>query len=100
MQKVFFEIQELVHLFDFLEEEYERDIQKRNENYKTWRLHEELFRNKETYHHQYFHAVKKVLDKYEDKELFEWNISEQEKFHLICELIDVFKNDSNNSNNM
>lgn len=96
----FFEIQELVHLFDFLEEEYERDIQKRNENYKTWRLHEELFRNKETYHHQYFHAVKKVLDKYEDKELFEWNISEQEKFHLICELIDVFKNDSNNSNNM
>ncbi len=93
----FFETQELVHLFDFLEDEYERDRSKQNLDYKTWKLHEELFRNKEIYHHQYFHSVKKVFDEYEDKMLFEWNISEQDKFHLICELIDVFKKDSNDS---
>ena len=93
----FFEIQELVHLFDFLEDEYEMDRSKQNLDYEVWKLHEELFRNKEIYHHQYFHRVKKVLDDYEDNKLLELNISEQDKFHLICELIDVFKKDSNNS---
>ena len=46
----FYEIQELVHLLDFLEEEYQRDLAKQNLDYETWKLHEELFRNKEIYH--------------------------------------------------
>ena len=37
--------------------------------------------------------MKEVFDDYEDRLLLEWNISEQDKFHLICELIDVFKKD-------
>ena len=93
----FFEIQELVHLLDFLEEEYERDRSKQNLDYETWKLHEELFRNKEIYHHQYFYPIRQIFDDYEDKKLLEWNISEQDKFHLICELIDVFKKDLSNS---
>lgn len=88
----FWEIQELVHLVDFLEEEYERDRTKKNLNYETWRMHEELFRNKEIYHREYFYPVRSVIEKYENKGLLELNISEQDKFHLICELIDVFKN--------
>lgn len=36
----FYEIQDLVHLFDYLENEFERDREKQNENYKTWKLHE------------------------------------------------------------
>ena len=87
----FFEIQEMVHLLDFLEDEYERDLSKQNEDIKTWKMHEELFRNKEKYHLEYFHRVKKVFDDNIERGLLEWNISEQDKFHLICELIDVFK---------
>ena len=93
----FDEIYDLVHLFDFLEDEYNRDRARQNLDYKTWQLHEELFRNKEIYHHQYFYNVKKVLDDYEESKLLEMKISEQDKFHLICELIDVFKKDLSNS---
>ncbi|MDO5859607.1 hypothetical protein [Methanobrevibacter sp.] len=89
----FNEIQELVHLVDFLEDEYERDRARQNLDFKTWQLHEELFQNKEIYHHQYFYPISEVLDDYEERKLLEMNISEQDKFHLICELIDVFKND-------
>lgn len=91
--KDFDEISEWIHLSDFLEDEYERDRAKQNSDYKTWKLHEELFRNKEIYHHQYFHNVKSVFDDYDDRGLLEWDISEQDKFHLICDLIDVFKKD-------
>ena len=87
----FDEMHELVHLFDFLEEEYEKDRAKQNMDYKNWKLHEELFRNKELYHHEYFHSIESVFKDYEDNDLLEWKISERDKFHLICELIDVFK---------
>ena len=87
----FWEIQERVHLVDFLEEEYGRDRRNNQLSYETWKLHEELFKNKEIYHHEYFFKVERVIDNYEDKELLKWDISEQDKFHLICELIDVFK---------
>ena len=94
----FCEIQDLVHLFNFLEDEYERDMKNQNMDYETWKLHEELFRNKEIYHHIYFYPLQRIFDDYEDKGLLEWNISEQDKFHLICELIDVFnKEDSENN---
>jgi hypothetical protein len=89
--KSFDDIRDLVHLVDFLEEEHERDDRKQNLDYQTWKLHEELFRNKEIYHHQYFYNVSRVFEDYEDRELLKWNISEQDKFHLICELIDVFE---------
>ena len=89
--KNFDDIQEIVHLVDFLEDEYERDSRKQNLDYQTWKLHEELFRNKEIYHHHYFYNVSIVFEDYEDRESLKWNISEQDKFHLICELIDVFK---------
>lgn len=62
------------------------------------KIHEKLLRNQERYHPIEFQRVKSVLDDYEDKKLFEWNISEQDKFHLICELIDVFKKDDSNKN--
>ncbi len=63
----FWEIQYLVHLVDFLEEEYERDRRKRNMDYETWKLHDELFRNNEIYHHEYFYRVKSVFEDYEDE---------------------------------
>ena len=33
-----------------------------------------------------------------ESKLFEWNISEQDKFHLICALIDVLKKNDSNKN--
>ncbi len=88
----FNQIQELVHLVDFLEDEYQRDCARQTIDYETWKLHEELFQNKEMHHHQYFYPVERVLEDYEDRNLLKWTISERDKFHLICELIDVFKN--------
>ena len=46
---------------------------------------------KETKKGAYIEFAKLVLDEYVDKKLLEWKISERDKFHLICELIDVFK---------
>lgn len=90
----FYEMRELVHLLDFLESEYQRDCEKQKLDCETWKVHEKLLLNHEIYHPIDFQHVKSVLDDYEDKNLFEWNISEQDKFHLICELIDVLKKDS------
>ena len=70
--KSFDDIRDLVHLVDFLEEEHERDNRKQNLDYQTWKLHEELFRNKEIYHHQYFNNVSRVFEDYEDRELLKW----------------------------
>lgn len=94
----FYEMQNLVHLFDFLESEYLRDYNKQKSICENWKFHEKLLRNQETYHPIEFQRVKSVLDDYEDKKLFEWNISKQDKFHLICALIDVFKKDDSNKN--
>lgn len=91
--KDFTDIQIFVHVFDFLEEEYMRDLIKRNSYYETWRLHEEYFHAKETDFHKDFFDVKEIFDNYEDRNLLKWDISEQDKFHLICELIDLFKKD-------
>jgi hypothetical protein len=86
----FEEMQDLVHLVDFLDDEYGRDRSKQDSDYKTWKLHEELFRNEEIYHQEYFYDVNDVFKDNEENGLLEWNISEQDRFHLICEIIDVF----------
>ena len=78
----FYEMQERVHLLDFLESEYLRDYKKQELDRETWDVHEKLLRNQEMYHPIEFQHVKSVLDDYEDKKLFEWNISKQDKFHL------------------
>lgn len=90
--KGFWEIQEWVHLADFLEEEYERYRINQNQDYETWRIHEELLKKNEEYHPLCFIRLKGVLDDYENRGLLKWDISEQDKFHLICELIDALKN--------
>ena len=94
----FHDIQEMVHLLDFLESEYIRDFKKQKLNCETWKVHEKLLQNHKMYHPMEFQCVKSVLDEYENIKLLEWDISEQDKFHLICEFIDVFKNDDSNQN--
>ena len=46
----FYEMQNLVHLFDFLESEYLRDYNKQKSICENWKFHEKLLRNQETYH--------------------------------------------------
>ena len=87
------ELYELVHLYDFLEDEYLRDQRKQNAQHKVWEMYDELFTNNEIYHREYFLRVKGIFDNYQERELLDWNISEQVKFHMICEIIDVFKKD-------
>lgn len=47
--KGFYNIQEMVHLLDFLESEYLRDCKKQKLNIDTWKVHEKLLRNHELY---------------------------------------------------
>ena len=89
-------MQDLVHIYDFLEDEYLRNRTKKMENYKKWEMHQELLKNNKAYHPVYFLSLKSVLDDYEDKGLLEWKTSEEDKFHLICELMDAFKRKSLN----
>lgn len=89
--KNFDETQERVHLVEYLDDEYQRDCAKQNRDFQNWLAYEDLFKNKEIYHHEYFYKVRNVFDEYEDNGLLKWDISEKDKFHLICELIDVFK---------
>lgn len=87
----FYEIQKFVHIVDLLEKEYLRDCEKQKVDCKNWEFYENLLIKEEKYHPLEFQRVKHVLEDYENKGLLEWNISKQNKFHLICELIDVFK---------
>ena len=89
--KDFDETQERVHLVEYLEDEYQRDSAKQNREFQNWLAHEELFKNKKCYHDEYFYDVESVFEDYIDKKMLKWDISEKDKFHLICELIDVFK---------
>ena len=86
--------------FEYFNRKYtiQTDRKKQNRDYEIWRKHEELFRNKEVYHREYFNRVKAIFEDNIERGLLEWNISEQDKFHLICEIIDVFKKGDSNYN--
>lgn len=92
----FYEIADLIHLFDALEELYAEDAAKQNREFKRWMKFDELFKNKEPYHHEYFYKVQNIFDEYLDSDLIEWNMNEEDMFHLVCEIIDVFIKEKDN----
>ena len=83
------DIEELVHLADFLEEEYDRDSARQSRSIKRWMEQEELFRNHE---HDVenvwtFHKIQSVLDEYVENGLMP-ELDSQNQFHLIYDIID------------
>lgn len=89
--KDYSDMYELVHLVDFLEEEYERDSAKQSKDTRRWMEHEEMFRDQDKLKKKYymnFGSIDSVFDDYEDRALLKWDICEQDRFHLICDIID------------
>lgn len=89
----YYEISDLVHLLDHLEELYEEDSAKRNKEFQKYQEYQELFEEKKPYHAEYFNKIKKVLDENEENGSFKWTFdkeAERDEFHMICEIIDAF----------
>ena len=95
------EMEELVHLVDFLEEEYQRDSGKQSKELKEWSERQKFFEgdHKNPKYYFNFDKVDKIFKEYEENCMLEWKISDQDKFHLICEIIDVLVNDNKEEEN-
>ena len=87
----YYTMSELVHLIDYIEDTYQKDKSKINSQFERTLKYDELFRTKELYHYKHFYNVEEILDKYINSE----NISEKNKFYLVCELIDFLKENKN-----
>lgn len=85
------EMDELVHLVNFLEEEYERDCGRRNKEYHRWIEIESLFEDKyeDAKYYLNYTKVDNILKEYEEDDSLEIKISDRDKFHMICEIIDA-----------
>lgn len=81
----FEEIYELVHLYDYLEEEMERSREKFNEETKRWIEQQELFNEKNFDAVFLFNKIKSVLREYEI------DLDAEDEFHLICDISEVLK---------
>lgn len=95
------EMEELVHLVDLLEEEYQRDSTKQSKELKEWSERQKFFEGDYNNSRYYFNfdKVDKIFKEYEENCMLEWKISNQDKFHLICEIIDTLVNDNEEEKN-
>lgn len=89
----YYEISDLVHLLDHLEDLYQEDAGKQNKDFLRWQKYEELFDAKESLHPEYFSKIDDILDEYADNPLSTIEIDERDRFHLIHQIIDVFIKD-------
>ena len=87
----YYTMSELVHLIDYIEDTYQKDKSKLDLQFKRTLKYDELFGIKELYHYKYFYKVEEILDKYINSE----DISEKNKFYLVCELMDFLKENKN-----
>lgn len=81
-KKDFYEIAELVHLIDLLNEEYEADAARQNQEIQdSFRYHE--FKNSSEYMTSaLFWKIHNILDEYENES--------DHKFYITCKIIDLF----------
>ena len=80
-----YEIIDLVHLIDTIEEEYENDKGKQNKEYQRWAKQQKLLQDDKKPNPELFHKIQSILDKRE----MDFDFSESQ-FHCICDLIELF----------
>lgn len=98
------DIEDIVHLIDFLGDEYEHDIEKQNQEYRKWQEYEELFNErfgdgefldddgnineKGMYEYKNFNKVNKVLEDYKEGGTLDM-LDEKQQFFLVLDLINT-----------
>ena len=103
----YYEIEDTVHLIDYLYEEYFRSMEEQDKEYKEWQEYEELFlehfenedyldndgriNEKGVYEYKNFNKVNKVLEDYKEGGSLDILDSKQQ-FFLVLNLINVFTN--------
>lgn len=82
------EIEDNVCLIQFLQEEYDSDKSKQNEEFERWRKQQSLKVKGEKPNPQLFHKIRDVLKK--NGVEFEYD----DEFYCICDLIDLFSSET------
>lgn len=82
IKKNFYEIAELVHLIDLLNEEYEADEARRNKEIQDSFRYQEFKNSSEYMTSTLFWKIHNILDEYEDES--------DHKFYITCKIIDLF----------
>ena len=81
-KKDFYEIVELVHLIDLLNEEYEADAARQNKDIQDSFRYQELKNSSEYMTSTLFWKIHNILDEYENES--------DHKFYITCKIIDLF----------
>lgn len=81
----FDEVYNLIHLYDYLEDEMEESRAKHNEQTKKYLEQQKLFIENKSDNIFEFHKIKAVLEDYD------LGLDAETEFHLICNLSEVFK---------
>jgi hypothetical protein len=100
----FFEMQDAVHLIDALEDEYQYDMNKQNNEYILWQEYENLFKErfkdgefrddegdineKGMFEYKNFNKINKVLKDYNERGMIDILDSKQ-NFFLVLDLLNV-----------
>ncbi len=96
----YWDIQDIVHVIDALEEMYNEDMGKQNKESQRWMEYEKLFNeqfkdgnidNFEVDEYRNFHKVNNVLEDYKVGGSLDI-LDEKQQFFLVLDLINVFTN--------
>lgn len=103
----YYEIEDTVHLIDYLYEEYFKSMEEQDKEYREWQEYEELFlehfenenyldndgkiNEKGVYEYKNFNKVNKVLEDYKEGGTLDI-LDEKQQFFLVLDLINVFTN--------
>lgn len=103
----YYEIEDTVHLIDYLYEEYFKSMEKQEKEFKEYEKYEELFlerfenedfldddgkiNEKGVYEYKNFNKVNKVLEDYKEGGSLDI-LDEKQQFFLVLDLINVFTN--------
>ena len=102
----YYDIDEMVHIIDILEEDYQKDMYEQNEEFKKWQEYEKLFHERfkdgkfrdddgninEKGMNEYinFHEVNKVIEDY--KESGALDIDDEQQFYLVLDILNKMEN--------
>lgn len=85
-QNSFTEVEDLVHLIDYFYDEYDRDKEKQNKEFRRWADQQKFLVKDEKPNPKLFLKIQAIIDKSEVE--FDFNESQ---FHFICDLVELFE---------
>ena len=99
----FFEIEDVIHLIDALEEEYNEDMAKQNKEFLQWQNRQKLFKEKfkdgeGKFEQMNYYKINNIIEKYKEEEELSMS-DEEEQFNMILDILELFKEDEDENKN-